>query len=86
MEDCPPWLKEINEKSSNIFLCVCSDAFECGIMCDQIDQMSFLSLVFCAFYDSAINDTVAANCPYVFPKRLIADGRIHLPQNLSELN
>ena len=86
VEDCPPWFKEIDEKSSNISLCVCSDASEYGIMCDQIDQMSFLTLGFCALYDSAINDTVIANCPYVFPKHLIVDGHTHLPQRLSELN
>ena len=86
VEECPPWFTLNNDKSSNFPQCVCSDALEYAIMCDQKDQMSFLSLGFCALYDSAINDTVVANCPYVFPKHLVADGRIRLPQNLSELN
>ena len=88
VEECPPWFTLNNDKSSNFPQCVCSDidAWENAIRCDQKDRISFLSLGFCALFDSTINDTVVANCPYVFPKHLVADRCIHLPQNLSELN
>ena len=86
VEECPPWFTLNNDKSSNFPQCVCSGARENAITCDQKGQMTFLSLGFCALFNTTINDTVVANCPYVFPKHLVADGYICLPQNLSELN
>ena len=79
VEECPPWSKLQNNTQ-----CVCSDVMKTEIMCDQIKQRSFLYLGFCAFHTT--NDTVVANCPYVFPRHLIVNDRIRLPKKLSELN
>ena len=79
--ECPPWFTLENNTE-----CVCSSAMTNEITCDQTKQRSFLHLGFCAFEDSTTNDTVVANCPYVFPDHLIVNERIRLPKQLSKLN
>ena len=82
VEDCPPW--STPDKSNT--QCVCSNHLEFRIMCDQYKQTTYLRLGFCALHDSSTNGTVVAACPYVFPDHLIADERIPLPNQSSELN
>ena len=82
VEDCPPWSTWDNSTAQ----CVCSDAMEYAITCDQQKQRSFLGLGNCAFQDSTTNGTVVAACPYVFPGHLIVDELIPLPNKPSELN
>ena len=82
VEDCPPW--STPDKSNT--QCVCSDYLDFRIKCDQYKQTSYLHLGFCAVYDPSTNNTVVAACPYVFPKDLIVNERIPLPNRSSELN
>ena len=86
VDDCPPWFTLDNSTSSLFPQCVCSDAVKYEVKCDQRKQRSFVSLGFCVFQDNTTNDTVVADCPYVFPHHLIEGHHILLPNKPSELN
>ena len=75
---CPPWSTEITRMGQ----CVCSDPIEGAIKCDQRRLMTFIRVGHCAWQDSTTNDTVVADCPYVFPYHLIVDERIPLPNDI----
>ena len=82
-EECPPWFEWVNASDSSGY-CVCSQTLTGLIECDQINQRSSLTLASCIFYDSDIDDVVAAPCPYLLPES--AGLTLPLPGNLSDLN
>ena len=82
VDDCPPWFK----LSNNSTHCVCRDTVNSVIICDQLNQQSFLPLGLCALHNSTTNNTVVGACPYVFPDHLIKNQLIPLPNKSSELN
>ena len=86
VDDCPPWFTLDNSTSSLFPQCVCSNAVKYEVKCDQRKQRSFVRLGFCVFQDNTTNDTVVADCPYVFPHHLIESHHILLPNKPSELN
>ena len=81
---CPPWFIEVNTTSSDFPQCVCNKAVESIVYCDQMKEISSVKVGHCVYQYQ--NETVAANCPYLYPLDLIQDGLIRLPQKLSELN
>ena len=82
--ECPPWFNKVSETSTDFPQCVCSSAVKSIIYCNQKERTSYVKVGHCTY--QYLNQTVAANCPYVFPHRLIHAGFIRLPQNLSDLN
>ena len=87
--DCPPWFEWVNATwpSTNGTYCACSStSLDFYIRCDQRQQQSSLRLASCVFYDSQADDVVVAACPFLFPKHMIKNNVIPLPQNVSELN
>ena len=85
-EECPPWFTPDISNSSVFPQCVCSDAANSIVTCNQEERTSYIKIGHCAYQDSKVNATVVANVPYVFPLHLIHDGLIPLPYNISELN
>ena len=83
---CPPWFIQDNSSDSEFPQCVCSEAMGSYISCSQRERTSYIKVGHCAFYDEVINDTLVANCPYVFPPHLVHNGLIRLPHNLTHLN
>ena len=88
VEDCPPWFEWANATWPNttVKYCACSSTSLYHIVCDQKQQQSSLRLASCVFYDSQADDVVVAACPFLFPKHMIKNNVIPLPQNVSELN
>ena len=86
--DCPPWFEKVNATwtNTNGTYCACSSIDSYHIVCDQKQQQSSLRLASCVFYDSQTDDVVVAACPFLFPKHMIKNNVIPLPQNVSELN
>ena len=82
VDECPPWFT----RSNNNTQCACRETMVTFIICDQMNERSFLRLGFCAFYNSTTHQTVVAACPYVFPDHLIKNHLIPLPKNSSKLN
>ena len=82
VDECPPWFTQSNNNTQ----CVCRETMDMFIICDQMNEQSFLRLGFCAFYNSTTHQTVVAACPYVFPDHLIKNHLIPLPKNSSKLN
>ena len=82
VDECPPWFTQGNNNTP----CVCRETMDMFIICDQMNEQSFLRLGFCAFHHSTTHQTVVAACPYVFPDHLIKDQLIPLPKNSSKLN
>ena len=85
-DECPPWFTLDYSNDSLFPQCVCSQAMRSYITCNQRERTSYVKVGHCAFRDKVTNDTVVTWCPYVFPKHLIQNGYIRLPQNLSHLN
>ena len=83
---CPPWFTFDNSSDSQYPQCVCSEALGSYISCSQRERTSYIKVGHCAFQNEVTNDTVVANCPYVFPPQLIQNGLIRLPHNLTHLN
>ena len=86
--DCPPWFERANATwpNTNGTYCACSSIDSYHIVCDQRQQQSSLRLASCVFYDSQTDDVVVAECPFLFPKHMIKNNAIPLPQEVSELN
>ena len=86
--NCPPWFKTANTtwRNTTVMYCACSPRRSAHIECDQIQQQSSLRLASCVFYDSQTNDVLAAPCPFLFPKHMIKNNVIPLPQKMNELN
>ena len=82
-DDCPPWFTPAHHNDSLFPQCVCSEAMDSYITCRQRERTSYIKIGHCAFQ---ANDTVVANCPYVFPPHLVQNGLIRLPHNLTHLN
>ena len=82
--ECPPWFNQVSDTSPEFPECVCSSAVKSIIDCNQRERTSYVKVGHCAY--QYLNQTVAANSPYVFPHHLIRAGFIRLPQNLSDLN
>ena len=88
VEDCPPWFERLNTtwRGTSVTYCACSSASSDHIVCDQKQQQSSLRLASCVFYDPQADDVVTAACPFLFPKHIIKNNVIPLPQEVSELN
>ena len=84
--DCPPWFSLDITNNSAFPQCVCSDAMEGIIICNQRERTSYVKIGHCAYRDLHTNGTVVAYCPYVFPTSLIHNGLIRLPHDINELN
>ena len=84
-EECPLWFTPDISNSSVFPQCVCSDAANSIVTCNQEERTSYIKIGHCAYQDHKVNATVVANVPYVFPLHLIHDGLIPLPYNISEL-
>ena len=85
-EECPPWFTLEISNSSDFPQCVCSDAQDSIVTCNQRERASYIKIGHCAYQDLALNTTVVANVPYVFPLHLIHNGFIRLPHNVSDIN
>ena len=85
-DECPPWFKWENTTGSRFPQCICSKMMPYSIECSQEKQRSSLRLASCIFHVPTINDTVVAICSLLFPDRVIKNGHIRLPANVSELN
>ena len=83
-EQCPPWFVVDSTTSQ----CICSRNLPQVIVCDQLQNISYLRLGYCAFCIPDSNDTVVAACPYVFPKRLFENSKLlqPLPKSRHSLN
>lgn len=84
--DCPPWFCLDSTNNSAFPQCVCSDAMQSIVTCNQRERTSYIKIGHCAYQDLNSNDTVVAYCPYVFPAYLIHNGQIRLPQDINDLN
>ena len=82
-EECGPWFIR---DSSDPSQCLCSDAMESMITCNQREGASYVKVGHCAYQELNTNETVVAYCPYIFPPHLLNKGFIRLPQNLTDLN
>ena len=85
-QECPPWFIFENSSKSTFPQCVCSEASDTSVICNQRKRTSFLKLGHCMFQDDQQYGTVATSCPYLFPSHLIEHGKILLPQNVTYLN
>ena len=84
-DECPPWFTPDHHNDSLFPQCVCSEAMGSYITCSQRKRTSYIKVGHCALQDK-VNDTVVARCPYVFPPRIVNNGLIRLPHNLTHLN
>ena len=81
-KECPPWFRWVNTSDSSGY-CVCvKEVPEC-ILCDQINQVSWLKEGSCAFHESEGNTTRAYWCYFLFKRNI---HYLPLPANVSELN
>ena len=83
--ECPPWFVSGNNSGSSP-QCACSPYAPIMIDCVQKEYKSYLILGHCAFRISYLNDTVVAQCPYVFPQHLFEGFKLWLPSRVDELN
>ena len=83
-DQCPPWF--VVDKTTS--QCICSRQLQNTIFCNQLKNISYLRLGYCAFCIPDSNDTMVASCPYVFPKRLFENSKLllPLPKNRHSLN
>ena len=44
-----------------------------NVICDQKNQMSYITSDFCVFYDSENDYVVATVCPFLFPNSALND-------------
>ena len=85
-EECPPWFTLEISNNSVFPQCVCSDAQDSVVTCNQRERASYIKIGHCANQVVALNTTVVASVPYVFPLHLIHNGFIRLPHNVSDIN
>ena len=87
-EECPPWFNLDISNNSVFPQCVCSDAADSIVNCNQRERTSYVKIGNCAYRDLNLNGTVvvAKSIPYIFPPHLIHNGFICLPHNITDLN
>ena len=83
--ECPPWFVLGNNSGSSL-QCVCSPYVPFMIDCVQKEYKSYLILGHCAFRISYLNNTVVAECPYVFPQHMFEGFKMRLPSRVDKLN
>ena len=83
---CPPWF--VPDNSSGLSQCVCSIYLPFMINCVQKEFASYLMQGHCAFHISDSNDTMVAQCPYVFPESLFEGFQLRrrLPKSVDTVN
>ena len=68
---CPPWFVSDNSNGFSSFpQCICNRYLPFMIDCVQTEHTSYLMMGYCAFRISDSNDTMVAECPYIFPEHL----------------
>ena len=86
-DQCPPWFVMDNSSGFSSFpQCICGQYIPSMIDCVQKEHTSYLMLGYCAFHISDSNDTMVAQCPYVFPEHMFEGYRLRLPQSVDVLN
>jgi len=97
IDSCPTWFVFSNKSASaggGCPHCVCrkSVAHIDDILCDQMQQQSYLLLGNCMTYNSSSSDEQESDaisfggCPYVYYRNIVSHRYIALPRNVSELN
>ena len=81
---CLPWF--VPDNSSGLSQCVCSIYLPFMINCVQKEFASYLMQGHCAFHISDSNDTMVAQCPYVFPESLFEGFQLRLPKSVDTVN
>ena len=80
-DDCPPW--SIPDNTSNTG-CSCGGSYGDEVKCSP--EQTLLHFGYCMTYDSAIETTEYAKCPYAAEYPTVDLLYIRLPQNVSLLN
>jgi len=95
-DSCPTWFVFSNESVSTdggCSHCVCRKrvAHVDDILCDQMQQQSYLLLGNCMTYNSSSSDEQESDaisfggCPYVYYSNIVSHRYIALPHNISDL-
>ena len=93
---CPTWFVFSNKSASDggCSHCVCrkSVAHVDGVICDQMQQQSYLVLGKCMTYNDSCSDEQESNaisfggCPYLYYSNIVTHRYRALPHNTSDLN
>jgi len=68
--------------NNDSFVCKCMDSLSDAVRCDEVEQRTYLSLLYCMTFDNATGMVYSGSCPYNY----FTEFWVPLPQNVSELN
>ena len=96
IDNCPTWFVLSNNSASaggQCSHCVCrNSSITDPVLCDQVQQQSYLLLGFCMTYNSSYSDKSDPDaisfggCPYVYYSNIVNHKYKALPHNVSDLN
>ena len=85
-KECPPYFEWVNTSDFSTEYCACSAVVPSFVYCNQIHQASYLMQGSCTFYNAVSDKIQGGWCLFLFPDKVLQDGRFPLPANISELN